>query len=274
MEALIWSKNFDDISPYLHILGNIISYFSVIHTTYAGNFSHLYDPNVYSHIIEHGVLPRQQFIMLLERSRVLIGLGSPLDGPTALEAISLGCVFINPLFIPPLKAQNHPTRFQYTSQHPFAEVEIGPPHVYTINIHDIKTLYYTLNRILNQTIDFYIHPSFTAQRYIDNLATILKTEDLKCKSLSIGKNISRISDAIALLPKKHPANNIFKSYIDYVSAKCDSEVCLDTWIGYSPCTCRYIYNCSVVSAFDDEDDISKNMFPNQTHNNNNNNNTS
>lgn len=49
----------------------------------------------------HGVLSARDFNHLLQRAKVFLGLGFPLEGPAALEAIANGAVFIQPRFDPP-----------------------------------------------------------------------------------------------------------------------------------------------------------------------------
>ena len=55
----------------------------------------------------------QQWLELLFQSKFLIGLGNPLLGPSAIEAVSLGCMFINPVYSEPKLSG------RYSSQHPY-----------------------------------------------------------------------------------------------------------------------------------------------------------
>jgi len=52
------------------------------------------------YVINHGVMKAGDLQELLRRSKVFIGLGLPYEGPAPLEAISQGCVFINPKVSP------------------------------------------------------------------------------------------------------------------------------------------------------------------------------
>ncbi|XP_068610972.1 alpha-1,6-mannosylglycoprotein 6-beta-N-acetylglucosaminyltransferase B-like [Brachionichthys hirsutus] len=90
-------------------------------------------------IRNHGLLTQERFLRLLRRARVFVGLGFPYEGPAPIEAIALGCVFLQPRFDPPHSSDNNefykgkPTTRQISSQHPYAETFIGKPHVWTVN---------------------------------------------------------------------------------------------------------------------------------------------
>lgn len=52
-----------------------------------------------------------------------MGLGWPLEGPAALEAIANGVVYLNPRFTPPRFVDTgKPTNRKVTSQNPYAEM--------------------------------------------------------------------------------------------------------------------------------------------------------
>lgn len=48
--------------------------------------------------------------------------GDPLSGPSAVDAVMAGCMYINPIYATPKKTF-------YESQHPFLEQSVGSPHV-------------------------------------------------------------------------------------------------------------------------------------------------
>lgn len=56
----------------------------------------------------HGVLNAPEFNKLLRRSKVFLGLGFPVEGPSPLEAISNGVIFIQPKFDPPKSRLTYP----------------------------------------------------------------------------------------------------------------------------------------------------------------------
>ncbi len=52
----------------------------------------------------------------------MLGLGNPLVGPSAVDAVVAGCVYVNPLYADPVKTH-------YRSQHPYLAAAVGAPHV-------------------------------------------------------------------------------------------------------------------------------------------------
>ncbi|CAB1312272.1 unnamed protein product [Coregonus sp. 'balchen'] len=112
-----------------------------------------------SNIINHGLLAQDQFLQLLRRAKVFVGLGFPYEGPAPLEAIALGCVFLQPRFQPPRSSENSdfykgkPTTRQVSSQHPYAEEFIGKPYVWTVDMTNTTDVQETVRAIL-RTEDF------------------------------------------------------------------------------------------------------------------------
>ena len=54
-------------------------------------------------IVFHGHLSGDEWRALLLRSKFVLGLGNPLVGPSAVDAIVAGCVYINPAYAAPVK---------------------------------------------------------------------------------------------------------------------------------------------------------------------------
>jgi alpha-1,3(6)-mannosylglycoprotein beta-1,6-N-acetyl-glucosaminyltransferase len=106
-------------------------------------------------VINHNLLSGRDFHALLQRSRVFLGIGFPIEGPAPLEAIANGAVFINPIFQPPKSRrtykffQEKPTLRELRSQNPYMERFVGEPRVLTIDIHDETALNAALSRIFN-----------------------------------------------------------------------------------------------------------------------------
>ena len=71
-----------------------------------------------------GKLPPSEWSALLLASRFVIGVGQPVYGPTALEALRHGCVFINPIFDRPVPAR---MGVDFKSQHEYLrQLESAP----------------------------------------------------------------------------------------------------------------------------------------------------
>lgn len=60
-----------------------------------------------------GHLSPDKWLNLLSKSKFLIGLGNPLLGPSAMDAVSLGNMFINPIYKSPI------LELHYENQHPY-----------------------------------------------------------------------------------------------------------------------------------------------------------
>ncbi|XP_033629093.1 alpha-1,6-mannosylglycoprotein 6-beta-N-acetylglucosaminyltransferase A-like isoform X1 [Asterias rubens] len=106
-----------------------------------------------SYIHNHGILSVHDLQHLLKETKLFIGLGFPYEGPAPLEAIANGCMFLNPSFGPPKSKsntkffKNKPTERELTSQHPYAEVYIGKPHVWTINVQNSSAVQEAIDEI-------------------------------------------------------------------------------------------------------------------------------
>ncbi|CAL8286108.1 unnamed protein product [Boreogadus saida] len=112
-------------------------------------------PEVPAFVKNHGLLPQQELQLLLRRAKLFIGLGFPYEGPAPLEAIANGCVFLQPKFSPSHSSLNHaffrgkPTSRQVSSQHPYVEQYIGPPHVVTVDFNDSLEFDRAVRQIMN-----------------------------------------------------------------------------------------------------------------------------
>jgi mannosyl alpha-1,6-glycoprotein beta-1,6-N-acetyl-glucosaminyltransferase isozyme B len=62
----------------------------------------------------HGILSARDFNHLLQRAKVFLGLGFPLEGPAPLEALANGAIFIQPRFDPPKSR----TTYKFFSEKP------------------------------------------------------------------------------------------------------------------------------------------------------------
>lgn len=98
-------------------------------------------------VTNHFSLGHRRYLELLASSALYIGLGDPVIGPSSLEAMACGCVYINPKFDPPRTLNGKkPNGYRYTSQVPLAE-SIGAPHAYTVGIRDLPAVNAVLDKI-------------------------------------------------------------------------------------------------------------------------------
>lgn len=173
-------------------------------------------PMKLSNVVNLGYKRKPEFLQLLTQHQFLIGVGSPLDGPTPLEAIAHGCAYINPKFTPPRIFQGKPTRFPYTSQHPFIEEHIGPPHAFTININNATALKAAVDDILAQTIVPFVHPHHRPDGYVANLRSIFDSLQGNCSN--------------SAMPLKHPGNRVFPSFGAFARASCGGRCQRTDWV--------------------------------------------
>ena len=131
-----------------------------------------------------GSMPRAEFLTLLRSSLALLGVGEPLDGLSALEAMALGTVFINPKRIPALLMDPNVStmRRPFTSQHVYVEQAIKPPLAYTIDVHNPVELAATLAEIDLHAAEKLplLPPEFYATGFVHNLALNLLTAEKEC----------------------------------------------------------------------------------------------
>jgi hypothetical protein len=118
-QGVIWGKNpvyFEGQTSTILALSKI----SPIHFTTEYQEDLPQSPN----ITYHGFMQADQWRALLSESKYFVGFGSPLAGPSALEAIAAGCVYIDSVFSEP--NERYPA---YLSQHPYAASKVGSPYV-------------------------------------------------------------------------------------------------------------------------------------------------
>ncbi|KAG7470339.1 hypothetical protein JOB18_015097 [Solea senegalensis] len=159
-QSLVYGKvdNFwKDKKKYLDV---IHSYMEVHGTVHGTSTVHL--PG---YVENHGILSGRDLQFLLRETKLFVGLSFPYEGPAPLEAIANGCAFLNPKFNPPKSSKNtdffkgKPTLRELTSQHPYAEVYIGEPHVWTVDIENPAEVERAIRSILSQKIEPYLPSS-------------------------------------------------------------------------------------------------------------------
>ncbi|XP_038049194.1 alpha-1,6-mannosylglycoprotein 6-beta-N-acetylglucosaminyltransferase A-like isoform X2 [Patiria miniata] len=137
-----------------------------------------------SYVHNHGILMGPDLQQLLQQTKLFIGLGFPYEGPAPLEAIANGCIFLNPSFDPPKSKvntkffKNKPTDRELTSQHPYAEVYIGKPHVQTIDIQNFSALQATVEAISQSDAPApYLPYEFQCEGMLQRLSVYIENQD-------------------------------------------------------------------------------------------------
>ncbi|XP_029461215.1 alpha-1,6-mannosylglycoprotein 6-beta-N-acetylglucosaminyltransferase A isoform X1 [Rhinatrema bivittatum] len=177
-QSLVYGKvdNFwKDKKNYLDI---IHTYMEVHGTVHGRSTTHVPD-----YVKNHGILSGRDLQFLLRETTLFVGLGFPYEGPAPLEAIANGCAFLNPKFNPPKSSKNaeffkgKPTLRELTSQHPYAEVYIGKPHVWTVNINDPNEVDKAVKGILNQKNEPYLPYEFTCEGMLQRMNAFIEKQD-------------------------------------------------------------------------------------------------
>ncbi|XDV22635.1 hypothetical protein PO909_027491 [Leuciscus waleckii] len=177
-QSLVYGKvdNFwKDKKTYLDI---IHSYMEVHGTVHGTSTVHL--P---AYVKNHGILSGRDLQFLLRETKLFVGLSFPYEGPAPLEAIANGCAFLNPRFDPSKSSKNtdffkgKPTLRELTSQHPYAEVYIGRPHVWTVNIDDPAEVENAIKAILSQKIEPYLPYEFTCEGMLQRVNAFIENQD-------------------------------------------------------------------------------------------------
>jgi hypothetical protein len=123
-QGVIWGKKPEYFKDRKDLLRDISSYVP-LHSTATGGSA--LSSSSSSNIIFHGHSTPADWNALLAESKFMIGMGDPLAGPSAIDAIVNGAVYINPRY-------KHSVKDVYTSQHPYLEKSVGFPYVCTADL--------------------------------------------------------------------------------------------------------------------------------------------
>ncbi|XP_032902328.1 coiled-coil domain-containing protein 126 [Amblyraja radiata] len=177
-KALVYGKLADywkDKIPFLDIVGK----YAEIH----GTFHEKHNVPLPNYIINHGILSSHNLQLLLREIKVFVGLGFPYEGPAPLEAIANGCIFLNLRFQPPKSRKNtlffqgKPTFRELSSQHPYAEMYIGKPHVWTVNIENSSEVEEALRQMMKQEVKPHLPYEFTCEGMLERLNVFIEKQD-------------------------------------------------------------------------------------------------
>lgn len=128
-------------------------------------------------IVNHGHMEPRAWRGLLRGGRFVLGLGDPILGPTALEALAAGAVLLNPSFAPARFVEGNPG-LRFDSQHPFAAT-IGSPHALPIDLSRPEQVIRTVDDLMAAPAAVATRSlppglaDFTRDAYVSRLAAIL-----------------------------------------------------------------------------------------------------
>ncbi|XP_036399328.1 alpha-1,6-mannosylglycoprotein 6-beta-N-acetylglucosaminyltransferase B-like [Megalops cyprinoides] len=140
-------------------------------------------------VTNHGLLSQDQLVLLLRRAKLFVGLGFPYEGPAPLEAIALGCTFLQPRFRPPHSSDNSefykgkPTTRQIHSQHPYAEDFIGKPYVWTVDMDNTTEVGEAVRAILSMEVKPFIPHEFTCEGMLERVYAYVTYQEFCSASL-------------------------------------------------------------------------------------------
>lgn len=110
---------------------------------------------------------KNEWHQLLATSKFLLGLGDPLLGPSAIEAITFGCVYINPIY-------QRPMRDVFASQHPYAEKIIGHPYVCSYHVGNLVELEKCVDYALSANLPPFLPSDFEWVNYLKRVKDLFK----------------------------------------------------------------------------------------------------
>lgn len=156
--GIIWGKDIKHFDGKEHFLRKVASKCELVSTSTGQAF---HDKN----IKWIGHQSKSEWHQLLATSKFLLGLGDPLLGPSAIDAISNGCVFINPIY-------PEPVRKVFESQHPYAENVIGRPYVCSYHIGNVDELLICVEYALSVDLPPFLPPDFEWMHYLRRVKTL------------------------------------------------------------------------------------------------------
>ncbi len=157
--GVIWGKDAKHFAGREKMLQAVADDVKLVATATTRAFSH--------HNVEwRGHQSPAEWLALLQGSKFLLGLGNPLLGPSALDAIAAGSMYINPVYNTPAYDGT------YTSQHPFAVQKIGAPHVCSYREDSVDELRACVRLALSTVLQPLIPAELTKEAYIERVKGI------------------------------------------------------------------------------------------------------
>ena len=156
-KGVIWGKDAKHLQGKEHLLRSIADDITLVSTATNKVFQH-------RNVIWAGHQTPTSWMDLLAESKFMIGLGNPILGPSAIDAISVGCMFLNPIF-------DKPVHGKFISQHPFAQ-KLGPPYVCSYRAQDLHDLRRCVAEATKTQLHRFLPPDFHLQNYLQRVRKI------------------------------------------------------------------------------------------------------
>lgn len=151
-QGVIWGKDPNHFSSRGKLLAQVADLVPLHSTASRAVFRH-------QNVVWHGHQDKAGWLQLLAESKFLLGLGDPLLGPSAVDAVSMGCVYINPV-------HDKPVRGRFKTQHDYAAEKIGAPYVCNANLNDISSVKACVEFALKSDLPPFIPADFEHDAYV------------------------------------------------------------------------------------------------------------
>lgn len=120
-----------------------------------------------------GKIGNERFLEELSQSKVFLGIGNPLDGPSAYYALCMGIPYINPII---QWSHDEPDNKQHWhSQHNKLK-EFDPPFVYNVHSHDYDKLVTALKSAMTHPIPKTILPYMKQKAHEERMQALMETD--------------------------------------------------------------------------------------------------
>lgn len=163
--GLLWGKDF----KYFAGKGAILQHLLSVSDLKIFSSLRLNNPR----IEQLGHLPHSEWVGFLKQTAFLVGLGDPVLGPSALEAIAYGAVYINPVDRYAFETRSGGVRENsWTTQHPFALDEIGYPYVCNYSLQHPESIVDCVEHALSVNLPPYVHSEYTRSRHLKRVKSI------------------------------------------------------------------------------------------------------
>jgi hypothetical protein len=160
-QGIIWGKDVKYFTGHEGMLSQVANKVHLKSTATQPLFQH-------SNVDWVGHQSNDGWLQLLANSKFLLGLGHPLLGPSAVDAVSLGCMFINPIYKKPQLEAN------YLSQHPYI-AEVAPDYVCSYEEDNVNQLLQCVDKALAVDLQPLIPSDLTREVYLERVRKIFLT---------------------------------------------------------------------------------------------------
>lgn len=159
-QGVIWGKDTRHFEERVPLLSHLANKVHLVSTATTPPFHH-------ANIDWRGHQTSQGWLDILKESKFLVGLGDPLLGPSAIDAVATGCMFLNPQYAKPVRDG------AFHSQHPYAAQKLSK-YVCTYKINDEASLMKCVDTALATDVPPHIPADFTKEAYLQRVRHIFR----------------------------------------------------------------------------------------------------